>query len=450
MTPARRGRVAPYVMTVVAVLVTAGVATFVVGKDYRSVAATKKYFHRHAFIPSFDPITDAEVGYAPSAMATNPGVQSAKVRAIELYPQRVVLVAGGLPVRTIALRKPVTTMKALALRIGAPSWISTAGKSVTLKTALIVQPHSLLRIAAPETTELVLRSKPGVFLGSVTARLELSGVAVHGTDRSTPEISKNSRMDLGRPFVVAYSHSTMVIRNSSFRDLGRDWNASYGVSWSLGSTGGVTGSTFERNFIGVYTDHAHDLLVAHNVFRGNTLYGVDPHSYSVRMDIEHNLSESNGRHGIIFSDHVTAGIVRGNITRDNDLNGIMMDASSTGNRIVGNLSADNRGDGIVLADSPRNTILDNRVLRNRIGLQARGPRDHETIAGNELAGNSLASQGLSLGGNSVHGNGGQWKPGVVKVIWVGAVPFLLLLAALTAVSQRRYNRRPPLRGALAS
>jgi poly(beta-D-mannuronate) C5 epimerase len=441
MTPARRGRLAPYVMTFVAVLVSALVATFVFGKDYRSVSASKKYFHRHAFVPSFDPITDALVGYAPSAMSTNPGLPSDKVRTIEIFPHSLVLLAGGAPVRTIALAKPVTTLKGVAERIGDPGWIAVDGTTLEAKTAIIAQPGSFVRIAKPETTELVLHSTPGIFLGSVGARLLIDGVAVHGTDRTTPEISKNSRMDLGRPFVVAYSHSRMDIRDSSFRDLGRDWNASYGVSWSLGSTGSAVGSTFERNFIGVYTDHAHDLLVKGNVFRHNTLYGVDPHSYSVRMDIEDNLAESNGRHGIIFSDHVTDGIVRNNTTRDNDLNGIMMDASSTENRIVGNLTERNRGDGIVLASSPHNVISGNRILDNRIGLQARGPRDDVTLAGNEFAGNAMASQGLHVpAGNSVHGNGGQWKPATVRAIWLAAGPILLLLVLLTMVAQRKYNR----------
>jgi poly(beta-D-mannuronate) C5 epimerase len=443
MSPARRGSVAPFAMVFIAVLVSAVAATFVFGKDYRSVRGNDAYFHRHAFVPSFDPITDALVGYAPSAMATNPGIPSAKVRAITLYPRKIVLLAGGMPVRTIALRRPVTTLKALAQKLGDAKWLAIDGTTITAKTAIIAQPGSHLRIAAPETKTLVLRSTPGVFLGAVTAQLAIAGVTVRGTSSAPPEISTTTRMDLGRPFIVAYSHSTMTISHSKLLDLGRDWNASYGASWSLGSTGSVTDSTFERNFIGIYTDHAHDLLVKHNVFRDNTLYGVDPHSFSVRMDIEDNLSERNGRHGIIFSDHVTDGIVRNNVTRGNDLNGIMMDASSTGNRIVGNLSEDNHGDGIVLASSPGNVITGNRILRNRIGIQARGPRDSTTLANNELSGNSLASQGVSLAGNDVHGNGGQWKPKVVQGIWIAAGPLLLLFFVLTAIEIWRRDRRVP-------
>jgi poly(beta-D-mannuronate) C5 epimerase len=440
-SPARRGRIAPYVMAVIAVLVSAVVATFLLGKEYRSVSAPTKFFHRHAFIPSFDPITDAEVGYAPSTMATNPGLPSRKVRAIMLYPHRIDLLAGGDTVRTIHLVRPVTTLVQLVDAVADPSWIARSGTTVTQQTAVVIQPHTLLRIAAPQTTELVLRSQPGVFLGSVGAHLVIAGVDVHGTTREMAQISRTSRMDLGRPFVVAYSYSRMEISDSTFRDLGRDWNASYGVSWSLGSTGSATGSTFERNFIGIYTDHAHNLLVKHNVFRHNTLYGVDPHSYSTGMDIEDNLSEGNGRHGIIFSDHVTAGIVRGNTTRGNSLNGIMMDASSTGNRILGNTTEDNDGDGIVLASSPHNVISGNRILRNRVGLHVRGPGAGVTVSGNTFRGNAMASQGLAIpDGNAVHGNGGQWRPGWVEAIWLGAVPLLLLLIALTGLSQRKYNR----------
>jgi len=78
---------------------------------------------------------------------------------------------------------------------------------------------------------------------------------------------------------------------------------------------------------------------------------------------------------------------------------------------------------------------------NRIGIQARGPREDVTLTGNELVGNAMASQGIHVpGGNNVHGNGGEWKPATVKAIWVAAVPILLLLLLLTTVSQRKYNR----------
>jgi poly(beta-D-mannuronate) C5 epimerase len=429
-------------MAIVAVALTAAVATFVAGKDYRDASASSKHFHRHAYTPSFDPITDVLRGLGPSAMSTNPGTPTRAIRAIAIYPRKVVLLAGGRPVRTIHLAKPLPTLKRVAERIGKPDWLATRGKTITANAAVIVQRRTRLRIGKPETTELVLHSTPGVLLGSVGAHVEIDGVAVHGTDRATPQISTSPRMDLGRPFVVAYRRSTMVIRDSSFRDLGRDWNASYGVSFSLGSTGSVQGSTFERNFIGLYTDHVHGLVVRHNVFRHNTLYGIDPHSHTTGMDVEDNLSESNGRHGIIFSDHVTGGIVRGNTTRGNTLNGIMMDASSTGNRIVRNLIEDNRGDGIVLANSPGNDISGNRILRNRIGIQARGASDDVTVTRNELAGNAKAAQGVSLagGGNAVHGNGGQWKPDTVRAIWVAAGPLLVLLFLLTWLSQRKHNR----------
>ena len=133
---------------------------------------------------------------------------------------------------------------------------------------------------------------------------------------------------LARPFVLAVG-STMDITDWTFRYLGRDWNSSYGVSWSKGSTGSVTDSHFEHNFIGVYTNGSAGLLVQHNTFfsqlavRHRPALRLDPH-----VDHRNNTSNYNGRHGIIFSDHVTAGIVRDNTTIDNGLNGIMMDEAS--------------------------------------------------------------------------------------------------------------------------
>ena len=214
-----------------------------------------------------------------------------------------------------------------------------------------------------------MQAHEGVFLAADHASLSLSGVDVHASDSKVPTTFSRPEQTSSRPFVLAVG-SKLDITDSTFRYLGRDWNSSYGVSWSKGSTGSVTNSRFEHNFIGVYTNGSPSLLVQHNTFLYNSLYGIDPHSGSTHMSIIDNTSNYNGRHGIIFSDHVTAGIVRGNTTIGNGLNGIMMDEASTGNLITGNTVTGNRSDGIVMANSSNNRIEANTVTGNRIGVTA--------------------------------------------------------------------------------
>lgn len=432
----RRGR--GYAIVLIAVLGLALTATVVFGRSYSQVALQKEPFDRTAYVPSFDPVEDVTLGLSPNSGNAAAAVPDPAIRAVSVYPTQTLLLAGGRAVRVIDAPAPADLHTLVAL-VGDPAWLSESGQTVTLRAAVLVQAGQALSVAAPLTTEVILAVRPGVFLAAVKSTLTLSGVYVHASDSHVPNMRTDPGDVLDRPFVLAMG-STLTISDSTFRYLGRDWNSSYGVSWSKGSTGSVTGSLFDHNFIGLYSNAATDLSVRHNRFTNNSLYGVDPHSGSTRLDVEYNTADFNGRHGIIFSDHVTAGVVRFNVVRGNGLNGIMMDEQSTGNTIDHNTVEGNRSDGIVLADSGGNTVLANTVRGNRVGISVRGGSDGVSIARNTVTGNQLAVQGTGTGGNHVSNNGGDWVPARIGGIWGGAMVLLALLCAVTWLAGRRPRR----------
>ncbi len=432
----RRGR--GYAIVLIAVLGVALTATVVFGRSYSQVALQKEPFDRTAYVPSFDPVEDVTLGLSPNSGNAAAAAPDPAIRAVSVYPTQTLLLAGGRAVRVIDAPAPAD-LHALVALVGDPAWLSESGQTVTLRAAVLVQAGQALSVAAPLTTEVILMVRPGVFLAAVKSALTLSGVYVHASDSHVPNMRADAGHVLDRPFVLAMG-STLTISNSTFRYLGRDWNSSYGVSWSKGSTGSVTGSLFDHNFIGVYSNAATDLSVRHNRFSHNSLYGVDPHSGSTRLDVEYNTADFNGRHGIIFSDHVTAGVVRYNVVRGNGLNGIMMDEQSTGNTIDHNTVEGNRSDGIVLADSGGNTVLANTVRGNRVGISVRGDSDGVSIARNTVTGNQLAVQGTGTGGNHVSNNGGDWMLARIARIWGGAMVLLVLLCAVTWLAGRRPSR----------
>lgn len=432
-----------YVLVAVAIVVLASILTVAVGKSHRDLALQKAPFGRMSYVPSFDPIQDVTLGLPPDASNDDPKKPSPTIRGIMIYPTQAILLAGGQVHRVIDLAKPVASLPELVRVVHDPTWLSQSGGRVTLEAAVVVQGGTAMTIAAPAVTKIILRVRPGVFLAANQARLTLAGVSLAASDYHTPASGSRVavRRDLGRPFVLANDHSVLRITRCTFRNLGRDWNSSYGVAWSKGSTGSVAHSLFERNFIGIYTDHSKGLRVTDNVFRENSLYGVDPHSHSSQLVITGNVAERNGRHGIIFSDHVTGGIVRNNIARDNGLNGIMMDEASTGNRIDHNVVTGNRSDGIVLADSGNNDLTYNTVHRNRVGIHVRGAASTQNVASrNVIRDNDKAAQGISLHDNTVQGNGGQWLPSVIVAIWSWSAVLGMALCGLTWWSRRRRDR----------
>jgi mannuronan 5-epimerase len=439
---ARRSRSAGYLITVGAVLGAALISTFVLGRSYSQLTYTTAAFGRLPYVPSFDPVEDVTLGISPNSTYQAGGIPDRAIRAIEVNPRQTIMLAGGRAVRIIDKPAP-RTLSRLVRIIGNRQWIAQSAGTVTLNAAVLVEHGSSMTIAAPVTSGLVLTVRPGVLLAAVDGgTLRIAGVHVRASDPDVPDTSVPAAQVAGRPFLLVSQGSTMTITHSTFDYLGRDWNSSYGVSWSKGSAGSVTDSTFDHDFIGVYTNGSNGLRVTHDYFYHCSLYGVDPHSGSSGLVIEYDTADFNGRHGIILSNHVTDSLIEHNTTKGNGLNGIMMDEGSASNKIMHNVASDNGSDGVVLANSSDNTVADNTVTGNRVGITVRGDTTGSTILGNTVTDNRMASQGTGLPGNTAYGNGGQWRPGRIGLIWLSALTVLAVLLGLTGTMRPRRGRLP--------
>jgi poly(beta-D-mannuronate) C5 epimerase len=437
---ARRNRSAGYLIATGAVLGIALIGTFVMGRSYSQLALTKAPFDRLPYVASFDPVEDVELGISPNSTYQAGGTPNPAIRAIEVSPRQTIMLAGGRAVRVIDKPAP-RTLSRLVRFIGNRQWIRQSGGTVTLNAAVLVEHGSSMSIAAPVTSGLVLTVRPGVLLAAVNgSTLRIDGVHVRASNSDVPDALVPASKVSGRPFVLASQGSSMVITHSTFEYLGRDWNSSYGLSYSKNSTGSVTDSTFDHDFIGVYTNDSEGLRVTHDYFYHCSLYGVDPHSGSSRLVIEYNTSDFNGRHGIILSNHVTDSLIEHNTTEGNGLNGIMMDEASSGNKIMHNVSRKNGSDGVVLSNSSDNTVADNTINGNRVGVTVRGDTTGSTILGNTVTDNKVAGQGGGLAGNRAYGNGGQWLPRRIGLIWLSAVALLGILLGLTVLMRPRRSR----------
>ena len=436
----RRTKPAGYLISVGAALGIALICTFVLGRTYSELALKKEPFHRLYYVPSFDPVEDVTLGLSPNSTNAGATKPAAAIRAIEIYPAQTVMLAGGRAVRIINKRAP-RTLRDLVKIVRDRQWISESSATVTLNAAVVIEHGNSMTIAAPVTSGLVMTVRPGVFLAASGAKLTITGVYVRASDAKVPDKFTAPSGDIGRPFLLAVQNSSMVIKNSTFKYLGRDWNSSYGMTWSKGSTGSVSNSTFDHDFIGVYSNGSAGLRVMHNKFYYDSLYGVDPHSGSSHLEIEYNTSDFNGRHGIIFSNDVTDSIVQYNATRGNGLNGIMMDEASTGNTIKHNIITDNNSDGVVIANSNHNIVADNTVSGNRVGITLRGSTRDTKVFGNTLTANKLATEGADLSRNRAYDNGGTWSGKRIGVIWSVTFALLLLLLGITRVMKQAPGRR---------
>lgn len=397
---------------------------------------------RPPYVRTADPITVAEVGVPPNVPVDTKNLDTAprdpSVRLIAVRPDRVTLVAGGSAVRTIETPSGTWEIGQLVDAIADPDWIERPGpEKVVLKSALVTYPGVNLTVG-PGDVELLNRL--GVFLGANGGGLSFEGAHVHAG------VTGPQSTGAFRPFILSIGRGAMQFHRSTVDGLGWDWNGSYGVSWQDGSTGQAIDSTFENNFIGVYTARSSGLLFQRCTFRKNYLYGLDPHTYSRHLMVEDSLAEDNGAHGFIFSEYVRESVIRNSISRGNGENGIMMDTYSSGNLIYNNHVIGNTGDGVVTTDSPRNSFQSNVIEGNRVGVRTSRRDARSTVfQGNDVSFNNLASENLRIkngrDGNTVVGNGGQWNPRALKAVWAGITVALALSAALLSLHARKWRAK---------
>lgn len=389
---------------------------------------------RDAYRPAYNPIALAELGLPPDSNANDVGVTpaSSAIRAIVIKPDRIAIMVAGKEIWHKDYDGSGIDLTQIVKVINDTSMIEeTASGRISLKVALIVR-DTALTIGSPQVSEVSMVDAPSVFIGTQGGTLTFDTVTIQ---------SVSSGGDTSyQPFVMATDGATMNIVNSKFTGLGWDWNASYGVSWVENSTGSAENSTFENSFIGAYTSESTGIVFRNDIFRNNALYGLDPHTYSNHLTIDHILAEGNRAHGIIFSDHVTESTITDSVSRNNGENGIMMDELSTSNTITGNKVTDNTGDGLVTANSANNTFAGNTVSGNRVGVRL-SPEDGSTtkIFDNQITSNGLAGENAALdSSNTVTDNGGQWNRTVVFWIWFCVLAAILLTLLLLLIAH--YHR----------
>jgi len=390
---------------------------------------------RQPYTPALNPIALAELGLAPDTPGTD-RVQLAtlakdrRVRLISLRREGVSLMQGGQLVRFIETPVPPEDLDQLVTIVGDGSWVDRRNDGhVVLNSALVIYGGVRFTFGGPSVQEISLTDRFSVFLGVLGGTAAFENVQVRAIDSETSERHRY------RPFVIAMKGAVMTMRGSEFSGLGWDWNGSYGVSWVQGSTGEAIDSIFRNSFIGVYTSRAVDLSFRRCAFRDNSLYGLDPHTFSKNLTVDNIVAEGNGAHGIIFSDHVTESTITNSISRKNGQNGIMMDKRSTGNRIENNTVIGNRGDGLVTSDSSDNVFVNNTVESNRVGVRVDPPDSGEAgFRGNRILRNGSATEDITLSdGNVVRGNGGNWNHDALKRIWPAAAVGLGLIGIVYIV-----------------
>ena len=279
---------------------------------------------------------------------------------------------------TILLRAGAqTTLTGISQVVNRPEVLEQLAPGEWLLSAnLRIEAGASLRIAAPETRWLKLRSGDHgfVWLKALGGQLEFRGTCVSSWDAERQQYDENYQD--GRAFVLARAGARMDIHASDLRYLGYDGSEAFGLAWRLkGTSGQIVDSFISYNFYGLYSYQVDDLVIRGNQAHHNVMYGIDPHSQSMRLVIENNVVHDNGKHGIILAEECSNGIIRNNVSYNNLHHGIVIYQRSNDNLVEGNAAYGNGGHGININDSANtivrgNTVYDNLEAGIGIGQQA--------------------------------------------------------------------------------
>jgi len=391
-TDVRRKSTQVVVAATVALLI-AGTLQLLVGtSSIKSRMYAVPVVYRPPYVNAVDPVLAAEEGLGPSTVtgAQNPDLS---IKTILVYQSGITLYQGGVLVKSIARQQSRYgfTLPELATLIDDPSFLSASGSQVTLKAGLITLDATRLNIVAPATTAVVMEDHPGVFIGATDGSITVRNATVtsDATSGGTPHHPTY------RPFVVVMTGVIANFDHATFENLGWDWLNSYGVSLIGTVRGEISHSTFDHNFIGLYTQRLQNYTIADSTFDHNALYGIDPHTGSFNLTITGNTAEYNAAHGIILSKEVTESTVTHNYSAHNGENGIMIDEQSNHTLVSNNTTVDNRGDGVVVSNSTGVTISGNSIRTNRIGVNVYG-NGAARVTHNTFADNLLPAAGVTV------------------------------------------------------
>ena len=215
-----------------------------------------------------------------------------------------------------------------------------------------------------------------------------------------------------RPYFLGMSYSYTMMLNSKFRGLGfHDTIGPFGLAViqspspylkkrvlvdylrHFKGSGVFIGNEVYDSMMGFYTNNAKDVLLIANYMHDNLIYNIDPHDYTYNMLMAYNLlTRAKHAHGIVISRGLYNVYITKNLSFANTGNGIMLDRScyqnliqdnvllynrlagislqeSDNNWLDSNLAFDNLGDGIIIRNSMNVKVSNNKIYKNRNGIE---------------------------------------------------------------------------------
>ena len=330
-------------------------------------------------------------------------------------------VSGGGLVQRVARNGHTVSLATLDAAIPA-SWMTIEGDTARLNAAVVLTPTTLLDVEGVKTLQLAGGADPAdaAVLYTGSGRIRLRGVVVTSVD---PDSGQPVGPDAaGRPYIVVAGLGRLDATDATISDLGTkpvgDSRGQPALAFGRGSTGTLTGTTFEANSTGLVLAGSQGVRLQDVTAGDSTENGI-----VLRGDRATVLSgvkaDHNGANGVQVTGAVTTRPITGISTTGNHSYGVSvvgqnhvdvsnltlsgdesggLELSRDSDSTVHNITAADEPNGVFLHLNSTNVVLDAiTVIGGRTGILA-----EKTTTGLHVTGSTIDSAhvaGMEIGGH---------------------------------------------------
>ena len=344
------------------------------------------------------------VAAAPQAPAAHPSTvgqgggraaqRSTPARLVIVRPGTVDSFSAGVLVRRTARDNHVVSLATLAAAIP-PSWMTIAGDTARLDTAVLLTLGTRLNVDGVRTLQMAGGDDPRImtFLATGHGQIQLRGVTVTSIDPASAQpVAPDAA---GRPYIKVSDGGSLTATDSAITDLGTNpfgvVTGEPAISFDRGSTGTLTRTTLQRSSTGLVLAasqgvHLQDVTVSESSSNGIVLRGD-------RSTVLSNVkAERNGDNGVLVGGEIASRPITGITTTGNRSYGVSVNGQSNlevhnltlagdqtgglelshvGDSHVHNITTIDEPIGVCLHDGSTNPVLDAMsVSGGRTGILA--------------------------------------------------------------------------------
>ena len=281
---------------------------------------------------------------------------------------------------------------------------NTSDKNWILNANISVENRATLFINSTDTNWLRINSTAGRTYSIVAyGNLIIDKTRIsswNSTSNTETALPDSANKSIPRSYLLMHwgGIGHMNITNSNISNLGfNSTKDTWGIAYYSGSGSILQNNSISSNFRGVYlTTNASNIVVANNSIQNSSQHGLNLYKAKDTTILGNKIS-SNTEHGIFCTSECENILIKSNHIFDNGRSGIVLNQGTVDSNVKQNIVKDNNRFGVAIWNSLNNTVDDNLMQQNGLGITIARNSSYNMVGNNSIT-NSF-SNGIVLDTN---------------------------------------------------